>query len=274
MMFRSRPLWRGLVCLALFLWPAMARADAPAICTLITDIDTGTTLLEQGDCDSRATPASTFKVPLALIGYAEGMLTGADTPVMRWREGDPDWGGAAWRRDTGPSEWMRHSVVWYSQRLAHDLGARRLTEHARALDYGNADFSGDPGQNNGLDRAWISSSLRISPREQARFMTRLVTGALPHGPDAIGKTLALLDPIMAGGWTVRGKTGSAYPRRADGRFDYARGWGWFVGWAERDGQRLGLVRLTQATQRSKTPRGIATRDGLLAELPALIDAAR
>lgn len=265
MMFRSR-----LALLLALAWPGLARAEAPVICTMIVEIG-GPTLVETGDCDRRVTPASTFKVPLALIGYATGLLHDADTPVMTWRKGEPDWGGAPWTKaKVTPAHWMAYSVLWYSQRLARDLGVATLTAHARAMDYGNADFAGDPGKDNALERAWVSSSLKISPREQARFIARLATGDLPYDAAALDHTRALLAPVEVAGWTVRGKTGSAFPRKADGAFDYARGWGWYVGWAERDGRRLTLVRLTQAMARSKVPNGLAARDGLLADLPALL----
>ncbi|MGH6810210.1 MAG: hypothetical protein ACREEJ_25725 [Ensifer adhaerens] len=34
-------------------------------------------------------------------------------------------------------------------------------------------------------------------------------------------------------------------RRADGSFDEARGWGWFVGWAQKDDKTFVLARLIQ-----------------------------
>ena len=76
-------------------------------------------------------------------------------PVLDYREGDPDWGGEEWKQPTDPTRWLKYSVVWYSQRITHALGAERLTAYANAFSYGNADFSGDPGKNNGLERAWI-----------------------------------------------------------------------------------------------------------------------
>ena len=67
-----------------------------------------------------------------------------------------------------------------------------------------------------------------------------------------------------------GKTGTAYPRHADRSFNYARGWGWFVGWAERKGERLVFVRLTQARQRREGSPGNLTRAALLADWPGLM----
>ena len=75
--------------------------------------------------------------------------------------------------------WMEYSVVWYSQRMARQLGRPVLEERTRALGFGNADFSGDPGKDNGLERAWIASSLTVSAREQALFLTGLLNRTLP-----------------------------------------------------------------------------------------------
>lgn len=258
-----------LLALALLLIPAAARAEPQTLCTLITEAATGAVLLEEGDCHSRTTPASTFKIPLAVMAYDAGLLTGAGTPVMSFRPGDPDWGGASWRRDTTPADWMRHSVVWYSQRLTHAMGADRLARYARAFGYGNADVSGDPGFGNGLDRAWIASSLHISPHEQAAFLRALVQGTLPAAPQAMQQARALVERQQVGGWEMHGKTGAAYPRRADRSFDYARGWGWYVGWATQGGRTLVFVRLTQAQGRSEASPGHLTRESLLQDWPVL-----
>jgi beta-lactamase class D len=262
---------RTLALLASALWAATALpAQTATICTLLMDADTGQTLLEQGDCTTRVTPASTFKIALAVMGFDAGLLHGPDSPIMSFRPGDPDWGGANWTRDTGPADWMRHSVLWYSQRLTRDMGQQTLTRYAQGFGYGNADLSGDPGHDNGLERAWIASSLTISPREQASFLRALLTDSLPVQPQAMARTRALLDTHPVAGWTLHGKTGTAYPRRADRSFDYARGWGWYVGWASRANDRVIFARLTQTTERGPGSPGIMTRDGLLKDWPHLV----
>lgn len=246
--------------------PAQA---AERICLLVLDAASGAVRVEEGDCRARVTPASTFKVPLAAIGFETGLLTDAHRPVMAFRPGDPDWGGEAWRRDTDPAAWMRHSVVWYSQRLTRELGAQALSDRARALGYGNADFSGDPGFDNGLERAWISSSLQVSPHEQAAFLRGLVRGTLPLSERAMRLTREIVETRQVDGWTLHGKTGGAFPRRADRSFDYARGWGWYLGWAERGEETRIFVRLAQETERTGVSPGIAAREALLREWPAL-----
>lgn len=245
-------------------------AQAATICTLLADPQTRTVLLAEGDCQTRVTPASTFKVPLAVMAFEAGIITSAHAPRYPFREGYPDW-IAAWRQDTDPTLWMHHSNVWYSQRLTEQLGADRLAAFANGFNYGNADFSGDPGRDNGLERSWISSSLKISPLEQAGFLAALIEGQLPVSQAAVEGALSLLEsPGQAGGWQVWGKTGSAYPRRADYSFDYAKGWGWYVGWAERAGERVVFVRLTRDEQRHEVSGGLRARDALMTEWPEIV----
>ena len=248
-----------------------SQAQADTVCTLVSDAATGAVLLEEGDCRSRVTPASTFKVPLAVMAFDAGFLTDAHTPVMSFRSGDPDWGGAKWMRDTDPADWMRYSVLWYSRRITHAMGAEALTRYARGFGYGNADFSGDPGFDNGLERAWVASSLRVSPQEQAAFLRALLLDTLPVRPQAMEQAREIVESHRVGDWVIRGKTGTAYPRRADRSFDYARGWGWYVGWAQNGGRTLTFVRLTQARERLSGSPGNLTRDAFLRQWPGLVE---
>ncbi|MFN3824640.1 MAG: class D beta-lactamase [Pseudorhodobacter sp.] len=248
---------------------SISSAQADTICTLVVDAPTGAVVREEGDCRFRVTPASTFKVPLAVMAYDAGILTDAHHPAMAFRAGDPDWGGANWKKDTDPAHWMRHSVLWFSQRIARAMGTATLTRHGQEFGYGNADFSGDPGFDNGLDRAWIASSLRISPLEQAAVLQALVLDTLPVRAQAMQRARDIIETREVGKWLIHGKTGTAYPRRADRSFDYARGWGWYVGWAEDGDRTLIFVRLTQASERTGESPGNLTRDGVLREWPGL-----
>lgn len=249
---------------------SFVHAQQDIICTLVVDVASGATVVEEGDCRARVTPASTFKIPLAVMAYDAGILKSTDSPIMSFRKGDPDWGGANWKRDTTPADWMRYSVVWYSQRITHAMGRDALTNYAGKFGYGTADFSGDPGFDNGLDRAWISSSLQVSPREQAEFLRALVLNRLPVSNEAMANARAIVERVQAGDWTIHGKTGAAFPRRKDRSFDYARGWGWYVGWAETTDRELVFVRLAQSNQRSSKSPGHLTRDKFLSIWPTLI----
>jgi len=252
-----------------------APAEARDICTLVADAASRTVLLQEGDCETRVTPASTFKMALAVMAYDAGVITSAQEPKLPFKQGYADWGGDAWRQDTDPTMWMANSTVWYSQRLAERLGADTLTDYAQKFGYGNADFSGDPGKGNGLERAWISSSLQISPLEQAAFIAGLVEDTLPVSPGVSEGAMELVEQGgSAKGWALRGKTGSAYPRLADGTLDRAHGWGWYVGWAEKGDRRLVFVRLAQDEARQQVSGGLRARDKLVADWPGLVEALR
>lgn len=246
--------------------------QAATLCTLVADARSGALLVEQGmDCDTPTTPASTFKIPLAVMAFDAGFLSDAQNPALPFVEGYADWGGEEWRQTTTPLRWMDYSVVWYSQVIARELGAQRLADYATAFGYGNADFSGDPGRDNGLERSWISSSLKITPRQQLAFMAKLVTGQLPVSRQAAQTTLSIMQQRQtADGWQVSGKTGSAYPRKPDGNFDRARGWGWYVGTAGKADQVLVFVHLIQDETRHDVSGGLRARDGFLDEWPALM----
>ena len=252
-----------------------APANARTICTLIADAGSGHVLLEQGDCRSRVTPASTFKIALSLMGFDSGFLTGPGAPVLPFQQGYPDWGGKNWTQPTDPARWMKYSVLWYSYHITAALGAGGLPRYVEAFDYGNADVSGDSGKNNALKRAWISSSLRISPLEQVAFLRKLLDRALPVSPQAMEQTLAIIEKTVTDDdWTVSGKTGAAYPRQADGRFDRSSSWGWYVGWANKGDRTLIFARLEQEEKRQKGSAGIRAKNAFIKQWPELIAAIR
>jgi beta-lactamase class D len=247
-------------------------ALAHTVCTALADAGTGKILFQQGDCATRVTPASTFKIAISLMGFDSGFLKDAHTPTLPFQEGYVDWGGAEWKQPTDPARWIKYSVVWFSQLVTQHLGAAGFQKYADAFHYGNRDLSGDPGKNNGLLRSWIGSSLKISPLEQVGFLAKLVERKLPVSQHAFDVTeeITRLDPLP-NGWTLNGKTGSAFPKLADGSNDTRHGWGWFVGWITKDGRTLTFARLVQDDSKVPNPGGVRARDAFLQELPALAD---
>ncbi|OCW56599.1 class D beta-lactamase [Hoeflea olei] len=247
-----------------------AQAETPSetyvVCTLAADADSGAVLVEQGDCAARMSPASTFKIAIALMGHDAGVLETADRPELPFQPGYVDW-RPEWKQPTTPARWMKLSVVWYSQQVTRMLGMERYSAYVEAFDYGNRDLSGDPGKNNGLTNAWLSSSLEISPREQVAFLRRMIGGQLPVSEAAVALTAEITDYGMKGdGWRVHGKTGAGLPKGADGKPLRGQPFGWFVGWAERDGRQVVFARLIRDRKRQPEPPGFRARDGVIADL--------
>lgn len=241
-------------------------ASERVICTLAQEIGAPAPLLSQGQCGTRISPASTFKIAISLMGFDSGILTGPDTPEWPFQPGYPDWRGE-WKQPTTPASWLTYSVVWYSQQITQRLGPDRFDAYVRAFGYGNQDVSGDPGQQNGLTNAWLSSSLQISASEQVAFLTRMLAGGLPVSDDSVAQTRAILDRHSPrGGWQTFGKTGAGLPFGPDGARLRGQPFGWYVGWAENGDRTVVFARLVRFdTRPDRTPGDIA-RDGLLQAL--------
>ncbi|MEQ1942498.1 class D beta-lactamase [Mesorhizobium sp. VNQ89] len=250
---------------------AVGPARADTICTLLADASTGKILHQDGECDLAMPPASTFKIPIGLMGYDSGFLKDETTPLLPFKEGYPDW-RKEWRTDIDPTTWMKESVVWYSQLITQSLGEDKFSAYVRAFDYGNEDVSGDKGKNNGLTRSWLSSSLRISPLEQIAFVGKIVNRQLPVSGHAYEMTEAILGRYdLPNGWVVRGKTGAGFSVNADGTPDRQRPFGWYVGWADKGDRTILFARLAVHAKPQKMSPGMGTRDELLEQLPALLE---
>jgi len=255
----------SLTALLLLAGAALPAAAQDAIrCTLLVDAVTGKTLVREGQCDRRVTPASTFKVALSLMGYDAGILVDERTPLLPFREGYVDW-LPEWRTATDPAAWMQQSVVWYSQQVSTRLGTERFQSYLDRFDYGNRDASGNPGKQDGLTQAWLGSSLKISADEQAVFLRKLVSRTLPVSGKAVDMTTKVMRyPRLRNGWELYAKTGSG---AEPGSLPH----GWLVGWTS-DGKRtVVFARLVQDAQRENVRAGLRVRDAFIKELPELLE---
>ena len=160
-------------------------AAAPGACFLLYEVGVGEVRRSPATaCDTRVTPASTFKVPHALAALDAGVIDGADTTFK--------YNGApvayeSWRRDHTLASAMRNSVVWYFQRLAELLGPAREREYLRRFDYGNA-----PDVTRNVTTFWLDGTLTISPEEELRFIRRLYAGDLPVSRAAMDVVRSIL----------------------------------------------------------------------------------
>jgi beta-lactamase class D len=246
-------------------------ARAGVVCTAVSDAATGKFLRQEGICDKRVTPASTFKIAISLMGYDSGFLTGEHVPALPFHEGYPDW-SPAWRTTTDPTSWIKNSVVWYSQQITQWLGEERFRRYVVEFHYGNEDVSGDAGKHDGLTRAWLSSSLKISPLEQLSFLQAIVGRQLPvtaHAYDMTSRITAVA--ALPSGWDVHGKTGTGFPIKADGTDDLDHAFGWFVGWATKAGRTSAFARLIQDDKQEAVYPGLRARDAFIAELPSILE---
>ncbi|MET1027553.1 MAG: class D beta-lactamase [Dongiaceae bacterium] len=261
----------GALTVSVLLVATASPAFSATVCTLLTEVDTGKVLAQDGNCNRRNSPASTFKVALSLMGYDAGILKDATTPALPYKPEYDAW-NPAWKVTTDPTSWLAKSVVWYSQVLTRQMGRDKFAHYVQAFDYGNADVSGNPGKGDGLTQAWLSSSLKISPAEQAAFLRKMLNHQLPVVAQAIELTEQIM-PVskLSNGWQVHGKTGTGYQLNADGTPNKARQFGWFIGWSDKGNHRVIFVHLIQDERLESVPGGFRARDDMLSSLPAMLN---
>jgi beta-lactamase class D len=168
-------------------------------------------------CGHAVIPASTFKIPNALIALELGVVEDAETLLP--------WDGQVravdeWNRDHTLRTGLRVSCVPCFQRIARDIGAQRMQQWIDRFAYGNRELSG------GIDRFWLNGGLRISPLEQIEFLRRLEGGKLGVSARSLEILLDVLALDVGQNHVLRGKTGLSRPPES------ATLAGWFVGWVE------------------------------------------
>jgi beta-lactamase class D len=252
-----------------FFFLAPHAAQAGTGCTLVVDYKSSAILHEDGDCKTRYGAQSTFKIPLALMGFDSGILKDAHTPAWPYDEGvtvnRPED-----KFETDPTRWEKESVVWFSQKITTQLGAEKFKNYVEAFNYGNKDISGDAGKKNGLTNAWLSSSLKIAPIEQVAFIGKMLDRKFKIAPEAYDHTLLIIPEFKAGDWTVHGKTGTGFAHKDNGKINRDAQQGWFVGWAENGGRKILFAKFIADDKKEKTYAGPRARDALLKDLPTIM----
>ena len=196
---------------------------------VVLDSITDAILISIGDISTQLSPCSTFKIALSLMGYDTNILTNEQTPQWDFHDGYTDL-LPIWKASQTPSSWIKNSCVLYSQLLTPLIGKTPISDYLAKFDYGNQDFSGDPGKNNGLSNAWLSSSLKISPLQQVQFLKKIIRSSLPVSQNALDMTKnIILIETLPNGWKLFGKTGATSTT-----LEKDRQLGWFIGWVEKN----------------------------------------
>jgi len=210
---------RAFACLALatfFIATAQGQAAAPSACVVINETGTPDRLVgTAAECATRLSPASTYKIPHALIGLETGVIT--ESTVVKW-DGVRHPDQPKWNQDHTVLSAMRPSVLWFFQDMAPRIGVARAREWLQKFQYGNFDTSGQ------ITQYWINGRLRISPNEQLVFVKKFYEDALPvskahaerlrdaleQAPGTIENARGVhkLDAVWRQGMSLNAKTGA------------------------------------------------------------------
>lgn len=170
-------------------------------------------------CDSGFLPASTFKIPHAVIALEEGLISDT-SEIIPWN--GKEWPHSSWNSDQNLRTAIQNSCIWVFIDFAARAGIETYHSYLKAFDYGNQDLSGPP------TRFWLGGPFNISANEQIEFLKKFYYYQLPVSKESIQQVKPLLIIEESPGFTWSGKTGSG--RISDTEWIF-----WLVGYLEKEG---------------------------------------
>ncbi len=164
-------------------------------------------------------PASTFKIPNALIGLETGVIKD-ERQVFKW-DGKPR-AMKQWERDLTLRDAIQVSAVPVFQQIAREVDEKQMQQYLNRFSYGNANIGG------GIDKFWLEGQLRISAMNQVIFLESLYLNALPVSK---ANQLIVKEALVTEAkpeYLVHSKTGySGVGTKSE------PGIAWWVGWIEK-----------------------------------------
>lgn len=165
-------------------------------------------------------PASTFKIPMALMGLDTGVVKDVEEVIPY--SGTKEW-LKDWERDMNLKEAMKLSNVAIFHQVARRVGLDRMREYLRLFDYGNQQTGDDVNR-----RYWLEGPMEISALQQVEFLRRLTGGDIPLKKGTLEAVKEITLYESEGGATIYAKTGWSGTT--------GQQVGWWVGWVEKEGQ--------------------------------------
>lgn len=175
------------------------------------------TIFNKDGSEKRISPCSTYKIPLALIGLDNGVISKTDNNI--------NWDGKnypfpEWNKDQDLQSAMRYSVNWYFDSIDSRISKKTLQQYVSSLNYGNENIWTLNGE------YWNQASLKISAIEQVEFLKKLWKydkKFKKEDIDFVRNSIKLMDED---GEILYGKTGSGSENNKGVT-------GWFVGVLEK-----------------------------------------
>ena len=164
----------------------------------------------------RVAPDSTYKIYDALFGLEEGVIIPEDS-FIAWN--GKNYPFETWNSDQTLQSAMTSSVNWYFQAIDEQLASTNIRNYIQQIGYGNENVSGR------LSTYWLESSLKISPVEQVKLLTKLQNNSLGFSSENINAVKDAICLSSSDAGTFYGKTGT-------GRVDGQDVNGWFIGYIE------------------------------------------
>jgi beta-lactamase class D OXA-10 len=204
-------------------------------------------------------PASTFKIPHALIAIEIGVVK-SQNQIFKWG-GEPR-SLKQWEKDFNLRGAIQASAVPVFQQFSKEIGEKRMSKFIHTLSYGNESIAG------GIDHFWLDGGLKISAWQQVVFLEKLYQNTLPVSKESQLIVKDALITEVTPEYLIRAKTG--YNFGAPGYGDRSKpGVAWWVGWVERGTDVYSFVsnidveNETQLSARKNVPTKILKSEGVL-----------
>jgi len=165
--------------------------------------------------DSAYLPASTFKILNSLIAL-ETKSVKSINETIKWDSIDKGWN--EWNKDQTMKTAIPLSCVWFYQELARRIGMENMQKWIDTVGYGNNKMGGK------IDNFWLEGDLRISAKEQVKFIERLIINDLPFDTLLQETVKSIIITDSTNNYVMHSKTGWA--------MRIANQIGWFVGYIE------------------------------------------
>ena len=143
-------------------------APVTAECVVIGVLGSPPVISDAAECARPTAPASTFKIPHALIA----LQTGVVTPTTEFEWDGTDYQSTLWRRTHTLDSAIKWSALPFFQRTARLIGKERMRVGLAALGYAADGFDGD------IATFWLNGDLVVTPLEQYGFLQRFFGGGL------------------------------------------------------------------------------------------------
>lgn len=164
-------------------------------------------------------PASTFKIPNAIIGLETGVIENEESIF--------EWDGQkrlfkSWEKTMNLKEAYKVSCLPCYQDMAAKIGVEKMKAELEKLNYGQMNVNSA-----NVNEFWVRGDSKISPMEQIDFLQRLYYTQLPIKESTYNtmKSIMLLEDNEE--YKLYGKTG--WSNQDDDNI------GWFVGYVEKEG---------------------------------------
>lgn len=205
-------------------------------------------LYNEDMAEQEVSPYSTFKIISTLIGLHNNIIED-ETSTMNYN--GTQYLNLEWNGNLTLQTAFQTSCIWYFHQIINSVGEEKVKKELSELKYGNCDVSEWEGSMinpyKELNGFWLGSSLKISPYEQVKVLSKIFEGESFYDSKSVEilKKIMLIEDNQE--QKIYGKTGSG-----------SNGEAWFMGFTEKGQQReYFAIYLNDSLQRDQISSSVA-----------------